>query len=279
MNDFLLKRFKKLKISPQIAIITGSGIKLFRDKESIFEIKYSKLPVIARSKATKQSHKHYKDYKIASLLARNDMEISVKGHEGVLKLYKIKNKDVIVFSGRHHLYEGLNILEVTANVRLAYNLGIQKIIITNAAGGINTNFQAGDLMLITGFIDLMQSTERGILSGITQPPYKIRTNLTTLISKTFKGKIKSGIYAGVLGPSYETFAEIKLLKSLGASAVGMSTIPEIICAKSLGMDYAGISVISNVWTLNHKPSHKDVLEQVKKANEKLDNLILEAING
>ena len=243
MNDFLLKRFKKLKASPQIAIITGSGIKLFRDKE----------PIFARKSNTSAQ--------------------DVKGHEGILKLYKIKNKDVIVFSGRHHLYEGLNILEVTANVRLAYSLGVQKIIITNAAGGINKDFQAGDLMLITGFIDLMQSTERGILSGITQPPYKIKTNLTKLVLKTFKGKIKSGIYAGVLGPSYETFAEIKSLKSLGASAVGMSTIPEIICAKSLEMDYAGISVISNVWNLNHKPSHKDVLEQVKKANEKLETLI------
>ena len=248
MNDFLLKRFKKLKVSPQIAIITGSGIKLFRDKENqSFQLKT-------------QSSK-------------------IRGHEGKLKVYRIDKKDILVFSGRRHLYEGLSFADVTENVRLCYKLKIKKIIITNAAGGINKNFQAGDLMLITGFIDLMQSTERGILSGITQSPYKMRTNLTTLISKTFKGKIKSGIYAGVLGPSYETFAEIKLLKSLGASAVGMSTVPEIICAKSLGMDYAGISVISNVWTLNHKPSHKDVLEQVKKANEKLDNLILEAING
>ena len=81
----------------------------------------------------------------------------------------------------------------------------------------------------------------------------------------------------MLGPSYETYAEINLLKFLRASAVGMSTVPEIICAKSLGLDYAGISIISNVWDSKHKPSHKEVLEQVNKANEKLDDLISKII--
>jgi len=255
MNDFLLKRFKKLKASPQIAIITGSGIKVFRDKEPVLEIKYSNLPF-------SPTHRHI------DTPAKN-----IKGHEGVLKLYKIKNKDVIVFSGRHHLYERLNILDVTANVRLSHKIGIKKLIITNAAGGINKNFKAGDLMLITGFIDLMQSTERGILSGISQAPKRIQTKLTSLIQGHFKKNIKTGVYAGVLGPSYETYSEIKLLQSLGASTVGMSTVPEIICAKSLGLDYAGISLITNVWNPKHKPSHKEVLEQAEKSNEKLDDLI------
>lgn len=183
----------------------------------------------------------------------------------------------MVFSGRHHLYEGLGISNVIANIRLSYELGIKKIIITNAAGGINKKFKAGDLMLITGFIDLMQPTERGILDGITQIPAKIKTKLTKLIQDKFK-KIKKGIYIGVLGPSYETYSEIRLLKMIGASAVGMSTVPEIICAKSLGMDYAGISVISNVWSKNHKPSHKQVLNKVKKTNKKLDRLILKLLS-
>ena len=261
MTDFLLKRFNKFKAAPQIAIITGSGIKLFADKEPIFQIKYSKLLALK----TSQPHN------------LTTSQLLIKGHEGKLKLYKIKNKDVIVFSGRHHLYEGLNILDVVANVRLSYKLGIKKLIITNAAGGINEKFKVGDLMLITGFIDLMQSTERGILSGITQPPQKIETKLNNIILKNFKS-IKAGIYAGVLGPSYETYSEIKLLQSLGASAVGMSTVPEIICAKSLGLDYAGISLITNVWNKNHRPSHKEVLKQAKNANKKLDDLIKNLTN-
>ena len=197
----------------------------------------------------------------------------VKGHEGKLKFYKIKNKGILVFSGRSHLYEGLDITNVVLNVRLAYELGIRNLIITNAAGGINKKLKVGDLMLITGFIDLMQPTERGTLNGITQAPYKIKTNLT----KHFGRKFKAGVYAGMLGPTYETYSEIKLLQQLGASAVGMSTIPEMICAKSLGMDFAGISVISNVWDKNHKLSHNEVLCNVKRANKKLNDLILKII--
>lgn len=244
MNNFLLKQLKKIKAAPQIAIITGSGITLFRDKDPIFEV---------------------------------NCGVSVKGHEGKIKLYKTNNKHILVFSGRRHLYEGLSFSDVTSNVRLAYKLGVKKIIITNAAGGINKNFKAGDLMLITGFIDLMQTTERGILSGIIQPPFKIKSSLTKKISNTFKSTVKKGVYAGMLGPSYETFAEIRLLQLLGVSAVGMSTVPEIICAKSLGLDYAGISVISNIWDPGHTPSHKKVLEQVKKTNEKLNDLVLKLI--
>jgi len=260
MNNFLLQKtkvflLKKFNVIPQVAIITGSGIKLFRNYKPIDSIKYSRLPFLNQNLVTK-----------------------VKGHEGLLKLYKIKKKNIIVFSGRQHLYEGVSFSKVVKNVKLAYELGIRKIIITNAAGGINRKFKAGDLMLITGFIDLMQSTERGILNGITEPPAKIKSKLTSkLKARSPELKIKHGIYAGMLGPTYETQAEIKLLKNLGASAVGMSTVPELICAKSLGMDYAGISVISNVWKKGHKPSHEKVLRNVKIANKRLDRLILELL--
>ena len=269
MNDFLLektkqlllRRFKNFKITPQIAIITGSGITLFRVKDPVFEIRYSELPT----------------YKEKSMRERANGRMGVKGHEGKLKPYKIKDKDVIVFSGRRHLYEGLSFRDVTANVRLAYKLGVKKLIVTNAAGGINKNFKVGDLMLITGFIDLMQSTERGILSGISQEPKKVQTKLNNTLSEYFRKNLKAGVYAGVLGPSYETYSEIKLLQSLGASAVGMSTVPEIICARNLGMDFAGIAVISNIWNLRHKPSHIEVLKQIKKSNEKLQEMLLKAV--
>ena len=276
MNTLLIQKTKKLllkrfNVLPQIAIITGSGIKIFRNKEPLFSVKYAKLPIWS-----KNTTKH----KAGNIKQR------IKGHEGILKLYKIKNKNILVFSGRHHLYEGLSIVDVISNIRLAYELGVKKIIMTNAAGGIEKTFKVGDLMLIKGFIDLMQPTERGILSGVTQPIYKIKTKLTNLIMKAglinpafINPAFRKGVYAGMLGPSYETHSEIKLLQSLGADAVGMSTVPEIICAKSLKLDFAAISIISNVWNTKHKPSHKEVLKNVNKANKRLDDLILKIIDN
>ena len=267
MNNFLLQKtkvflLKKFKSLPQIAIITGSGIKLFGDYKPLYSIKYSKVTFLSPTKRAGETE----SWRIG---------VNTKGHEGKLKFYKIKNQNVLVFSGRRHLYEGLDITEIVKNIQMAYELGTKKIIITNAAGGINKKLKVGDLMLITGFIDLMQPTERGLLNGITQKPAEIKTKLNKLILKAGlrNPAFKQGIYAGVRGPSYETFSEIKLLQMLGASAIGMSTVPEIICAKSLGMDYAAVSVISNVWNKNHKPSHKEVLEQVKKSNDKLNKLI------
>ncbi len=261
MNIFLLQKTKifllrKFNLIPQIAIITGSGIKLFTDYKPLFLEKYSKIPSSLSSPASR-----------------------VKGHEGKLKLFKIKNKNILVFSGRKHLYEGLDITEVTRNIRLCYELGVQKIIITNAAGGINKKLKIGDLMLIIGYVDLMQPTERGLLNGITQRAAKVKSNLTSrLLALNSQFGLKKGIYAGLLGPTYETFSEIKFLKLLGASAVGMSTIPEMICSNSLKLNYAGISIISNTWNSKHKPSHKEVLQHVSRANKKLNSLFLKLID-
>ncbi len=258
-KDLLLKKCGKIK--PQLAIITGSGVKVFPDNEPVFEISYTELPIY-KKKPQATSHKP---------------SANIIGHENKLKLYKIKNKAILVFSGRKHLYQGANIFEVSANVKLASMLGIKELIITNAAGGLNPKFKAGDLMLITGFIDLMQPTERGVLSAIMQPPKLIEAKLTKKIKVKLKSKIRNGIYAGVIGPTYETYSEVKLLQKLKASAVGMSTIPELIAAKSFGLDFAGISIISNVWNNKHKPSHKEVVRQVNMANEKLNDLISSVI--
>ena len=268
MNTLLLKKtrqylLKKFNVIPQIAIITGSGIKLFENCKLLFSIKYNNLPFL-----------HSKNRTGGSPVRR----YAIKGHEGLLKLFKVKNKNVLVFSGRKHLYQGLDITDVSANIKLANEIGVKKIIITNAAGGINTKLNKSDLMLITGFLNLMQPTERGLLNGIIQQPAIIKSRLTDLIKGIFRKNIKTGIYAALAGPTYETFSEITLLKKLGASAVGMSTIPEIVCAKSLGIDFAAISVISNMWSKSHKPSHKEVLEAVSKANKKLKDLILKLIS-
>ncbi len=251
--------FKKSKNTPQLAIITGSGIKLFEGKEPICEARYENI------------------FPASKLKAQNS-KLSIQGHEKKLKFYKIKEQIVLVFSGRRHLYEGLEITDIVANVKLAYELGAKKILITNAAGGINKDFKASDLMLITSFINLMQPNERGVLSGLVEKPKEIKTKLTVYIKQKFKKIVQTGIYAANTGPSYETYSEIKLLQLLGADAIGMSTIPELICAKSLGMDFAGISIISNIWDSKHKPSHLEVLKNVSKANKKLNDLVLELLD-
>ncbi|MBI1858155.1 MAG: purine-nucleoside phosphorylase [Candidatus Melainabacteria bacterium] len=257
-KEILLKHFKN---TPHLAIITGSGIKLFENKKPLFVINYTDLPVYSDLKKVKSK--------------KNSTH--VKGHEGKIKLFNIQDKYVLVYSGRRHLYEGLDISKVIINARLTYELGIKNFIVTNAAGGINKKFNPGDLMLIDGFIDLMQASERGVICSIAHPPYKLRTKLNNQILKLRGQKIKQGIYAGVIGPSYDTFGEISLLSNLGADAVGMSTIPELICAKSLGINFAGISIISNVWKKNHKPSHKDVLHNVSKANKNFNELVLQLL--
>ena len=265
--DLLLKKFKFI---PDIAIITGSGVKILEGFSPSFEIKYNDLPVWSN----KKKYKTIKTSGLKVCLLNNN----VKGHESLIKLYSVNNKKILVFSGRRHLYEGLLFSNVITNVRLCHEIGIKRLIITNAAGGINTKLNKSDLMLITGFLNLMQPTERGLLNGIIQQPAIIKSGLTDLIKGIFRKTIKTGIYAGLAGPTYETFSEITLLKKLGASAVGMSTIPEIICAKSLGIDFAAISVISNLWSKSHKPSHEEVLEAVSKANKKLKDLILKLIS-
>lgn len=257
MNKHLLKKsrdlvLKKFNVNPQIAIITGSGIKLFKDYNPICKIKYSDLPVFPKSNSKSKNG-------------------TVKGHNRELLLYKVENKNILIFSGRFHMYEGLSFEDVTAHILLANSLGIKKVLVTNAAGGINKKLKAGDLMLIDSFIDLMQSTERGVLSGIIEKPKKVSNKFQRQVQKL--GKLKTGTYAGMHGPTYETYSEIKLLKTLGADAVGMSTVPEIICGNSLNLDITGISIISNVWDLKHKPSHLEVLENVKKANNKLNQLV------
>lgn len=247
----LLKDLKKI---PSIAIICGSGVKILPDIEPCYARKYEELPLSLKKAGNKKN---------------------IKGHDRSLKICKTNGKDILIFSGRYHLYEGFDITEVTILIRLAFELGVKKIIITNAAGGINKNFKAGELMLITGIINFMQPNERGVLNAISEKPEVLNSSLMKRIKKI--KKIKTGNYAGMLGPSYETISEIKLLSSLGANAVGMSTIPEILCAKSLGLDFAAISIISNVWSKSHKPSHLEVLHNVQKANSKLNDLILQII--
>lgn len=177
----------------------------------------------------------------------------VQGHAGRVIAGSLDDVDVFAVSGRWHLYEGHDPAIAALPVRVAYALGARTLLVSNAAGGIRRSLQPGDLMIIRDHINLMW---RNPLSGPVAPhetrfpdmsaPYD-RHLAAMLRAAAAEGRIavKEGVYAAVLGPSYETPAEIRMLERLGADAVGMSTVPEVLAARALGMRVAGISLIAN----------------------------------
>ncbi|MDB2384737.1 purine-nucleoside phosphorylase [Endozoicomonas sp.] len=202
---------------------------------------------------------------------------TVKGHGGQLVFGKMGAVDVMAMQGRFHFYEGYSMQEVTYPVYVMKQLGIEKLIVTNAAGGIDRRFDLGSLMLITDFLDMMgtnpligSNDERfGVRFPDMSEPY---SNKLMNQAKTIAGKLgiayKEGVYAGLTGPYYETAAQIRMLDKVGASAAGMSTVPETIVANYLGMEVLGISCITNMATgiSETKHSHDSVVEGANKAS-------------
>ncbi|HEV7180847.1 MAG TPA: purine-nucleoside phosphorylase [Candidatus Baltobacteraceae bacterium] len=190
---------------------------------------------------------------------------SLRGHAGEALVGTWHGKRLVAFAGRVHLYQGFSPLQVTVNVRLAHAAGAKVMILTNAAGGLNPDFSAGDLMLINDHINL---TGRNPL--LAWPHENLFVDMVDAYSSRLRGIMKSvakpehrlreGVYAGMLGPNYETAAEGRYLRTIGADAVGMSTVLETIFARFLGMGVAGISLITNVVGAA-ETSHGDVTEQ------------------
>ncbi|GAA0364049.1 purine-nucleoside phosphorylase [Bacillus horti] len=209
---------------------------------------------------------------------------TVEGHAGQLVLGELEGKQVIAMQGRFHYYEGYSLEQVTMPVRLMKQLGVRTVIVTNAAGGINTTFQAGDLMLITDHINF---TGRNPLIGPNDSAYGVRfpdmsqaytpslQQLALSIAEQNKLQLVQGVYAGVVGPSYETPAEIKMLRKMGADAVGMSTVPEVIIAGHSKLDVLGISCITNMASgiLDQPLSHDEVMETAEVAKESFLKLV------
>jgi purine-nucleoside phosphorylase len=200
---------------------------------------------------------------------------SLEGHAGEALVGVWREKRVLVFAGRAHLYQGFSAQQVTVNVRLAHAAGARAIVLTNAAGGLDPSLKVGNLMLITDHINL---TGRNPLTGVTakdpfidmSDAYSSRMrDLAKRIAKP-EHNVREGIYAGVLGPSYETPAEAAYLRQLGASAVGMSTVLETISARSLGLSVLGISVIANV--AGHRGPHSEVVAAAGGVGSRLGEL-------
>ncbi len=219
----------------------------------------------------------------------NFPQTTVSGHGGCLVLGNILKTKVAVLKGRVHLYEGHTPEDVVLPVRTLKFLGIKKLMLTNAAGGINPEFKSGDLMVITDHLNLQGLNP---LTGINEDSFgprfpdmteaynKALIELIEKCAKEEKIEIKKGVYAGLSGPTYETPAEVRMLKVLGADAVGMSTVAESIAANHIGLKVCGISLITNMAAgiSKTKLSHEEVKETADKAEEYFVRLVKSVIS-
>jgi len=250
----------KVKIKPEIGIVLGSGLgELANLVEDPLIIPYKDIPEFPVS--------------------------TVKGHKGNLIFGNINGKNVAMMQGRFHLYEGYPVNKVVFGVRVLGLLGIKTLIVSNAAGGINENLQPGDLMVIKDHINFVGENPAGgeeieeLGPRFFDMTCAYDEKLRSIAREVFEElgvSFKEGVYAFFKGPSYETPAEIRMLKILGADAVGMSTVPEVIAARQMGIRVFGISLITNMAAgISKAPlSHEEVLDVSKKAGEKFVNIIL-----
>jgi purine-nucleoside phosphorylase len=242
---------------PETAIVLGSGLGSVVDDFGIeAEVSFADAPGLSAS--------------------------TVPGHAGRFVLCRISGKLVLIAQGRRHLYEGLSAHEVTAGIRFMHELGVKRVVLTNAAGAIKDSMAVGELMLITDHLNLQGTTP--LLGG---PHFHDMSEVysaawrTQFISAAAKlhMPLHEGVYAALLGPQYETPAEIRMLRTLGADAVGMSTVPEAIQARALGMEVAGVSMLTN-WAAGLKPQtldHSEVVAVGKLAAVQLATLLREVL--
>jgi purine-nucleoside phosphorylase len=212
----------------------------------------------------------------------------VEGHSGKLMFGKLGNKDIMTMQGRFHYYEGYDMTEVTFPVRVMRELGIQTLFVSNAAGGMNPEFEIGDLMIITDHINFFPEHPlrgKNIPYGPRFPDMSEAYN-KELIRKaneiaTEKGiKVQQGVYIGTQGPTYETPAEYKMFRILGADAVGMSTVPEVIVANHCGIQVFGMSVITDLGVEGKivEVTHEDVQKAADAAQPLMTTIMRELIN-
>lgn len=214
---------------------------------------------------------------------------TVPGHSGRLVIGELEGKTVLVLQGRVHFYEGYTMQQITLPVRVMRALGIETLIVTNAAGGMNPGFQPGDLMLITNHLNLPGMAGNNPLRGpndadvgprfpdMTEPYDADLRRLAHRVATAESFALREGVYAYVAGPSYETPAELRFLRLIGGDAVGMSTVPSVVVARHAGLRVLGISTITNMAVPDPAPgtvlSHEEVLETGRRVIPKLTALI------
>ncbi|WP_268623303.1 purine-nucleoside phosphorylase [Paenibacillus alvei] len=250
----------KISDTPEVGLILGSGLGVLAELvEQPVTIAYGDIPHFPVS--------------------------TVEGHAGELLIGKIAGRTVAMMKGRFHMYEGYG-PELTAfPVRVMKAIGVSKLLVTNAAGGINTSYKPGDLMLIS---DHLNMTGRNPLIGANDIRLGVRfPDMSQAYSPQLRQKAKDvaasqgvelqeGVYVGFLGPNYETPAEIRMLRVLGGDAVGMSTVSEVIVAQHAGMEVLGISCISNMAAgiLDQPLSHDEVMETAELVRDQFLKLVI-----
>jgi purine-nucleoside phosphorylase len=248
-----------LPVLPEVAMILGSGLGVLADSlENPVTLDYKAIPHFPLS--------------------------TVEGHAGQFVVGELSGKQVVIMKGRFHMYEGYTAAEVTFPIRVLKKLGVKTLIVTNAAGGINTEYASGELMIIKDHINF---TSRNPLIGPNLDEFGVRfPDMSEAYSKRLRAiahetaasqgfALQEGIYVGLLGPSYETPAEIRMFRILGADAVGMSTVSEVLVARHSGIEVLGISCISNMAAgiLDQALSHEEVMETTERVKGKFLALV------
>lgn len=253
----------KTNIKPKIGIVLGSGLGIYVDQiQNKQIIPYQEIP-------------HFK-------------RTSVEGHEGRLILGEVHGVPVAALQGRIHSYEGHPMEEIVLPVRVLAALGIEMLFLSNASGGVNLDYHPGDLVAITDHINLSgrnallgpNLAELGPRFPDMSEAYNREMNSVMIeVARRHKVNMKTGVYCSVLGPTYETPAEIRMIRILGGDMVGMSTVPEVIAANHMGLKVAGVACITNyaAGIKEEKLSHADVKDVAEKAMVGFATILTETI--
>lgn len=246
--------------APEIGIVLGSGLGELADKYKEYVIPYAQIP-------------------------RFPSNANVEGHKGQLVFAEIVGRKVVMMQGRMHYYEGYTMDQVTYPIKVMQALGVNTVILTNAAGIVNKSFRPGDLMVITDHINFMgtnplinkNNTKFGVnFSDMSEVYDKNLIKIVDAAGRLLNINLKHGVYMATTGPSYETPAEIKMARIIGADAVGMSTVPEAIVANALGMQVIGLSCLTNYASgvSDKKLNHSEVLKMANDVKDKFSALIM-----
>lgn len=256
---------KRTRHRPEIGLVLGSGLNSLADSiTSADVIPYREIPNFPVS--------------------------TVEGHAGELVIGQVAGKTVLAMRGRAHYYEGYSMQQVTLPVRVMRMLGVGTVVLTNAAGGLNPAFHAGDVMLITDHINLVGMAGLNPLRGPNDeslgPRFPDMTRaydpqlaeLTRIVAREMQLELREGVYIMLAGPSFESPADIRFIRMIGADAVGMSTVPEVVVARHGGMRVLALSLISNSLVGGHQlVSHEEVLEAGRAAVPKFVRLLATVI--
>ncbi|MBQ1581490.1 MAG: purine-nucleoside phosphorylase [Prevotella sp.] len=253
---------ERMTTSPKTAIILGTGLgQLASEITDTYEFPYQEIPNFPVS--------------------------TVEGHSGKLIFGKLGGKDIMAMQGRFHYYEGYSMKEVTFAVRVMYELGIKTLFVSNASGGMNSEFKIGELMIIVDHINFFPEHPLHGKNFPTGPRFpdmhqvydKDLIDMADSIAKEKNIRVKHGVYVGVQGPTFETPAEYRMYRILGGDAIGMSTVPEVIVAHHCGIKIFGISIITDLggFDVPVAVSHEEVQKAANAAQPLMTELMREMI--